>query len=74
MASNRWPDLSGFAPPASNLACYETALNDTGSKSFFEKITYLANQASLFLCQIVTTEGLHFFQRFDQLKLLVTVR
>jgi hypothetical protein len=28
---------------------------------------------SLFLGEIITTEGLHFFQRFDQLKLLVSV-
>jgi hypothetical protein len=51
-----------------------TALDDMGSKSFLEKITCLPNQMLLFLCEIITTEGLHFFQRFDQLKLLVTVR
>ena len=51
-----------------------TALDNAGSKSFFEEITYLPNQMSLFLCEIITTETVYFFQRFDQLKLLVSVR
>jgi len=64
----------GDSPRHRRIQLLTTGLNNTGSKSFFEKITCLPNQMSLFLCEIITTESLDFFQRFDQLKLLVSAR
>src|SRR5262245_14558745 len=67
------PRLS-VSPQRQTQLVTKSRLNNTGSKSFLEKITRLPNQVSLFLCEIITTKGFHFFQRFDQLKLLVSLR
>jgi hypothetical protein len=69
-----WNWNQRFASQRPTQLVTKPLLNNTSSKSFFEKITCLPNQMSLFLCQIITTEGPSLFRRLDQLKLLITVR
>ena len=74
----------GFKGPQSNnsaLRCttmrcllVKPKSDDTLPKSLLEEIMCLRDQPSLFLYEMITTEGLHFFQRFQQLKLQVSVR